>query len=118
GSYCTRCLTPTGTGKDAPGPLGTATAPPTGMLGGSFQHCESCGRDEYRGTFCSYCRTGTYWLVFHDHGAGGRQGSCSLGPYLDPTNQDPSARRSFAESRKAWEASDPPVPATVRWLHL
>lgn len=36
-----------------------------------YQLCGTCGRCEYAGGFCSWCRTGGYALTVHIHGNAG-----------------------------------------------
>ena len=63
----------------------------------SSQLCLRCGRHEYAGSFCSYCRTAEYDLVDHEHGKD-TGSTCPLGPYLDPlTTSSADIRRSMAK---------------------
>ncbi len=62
-----------------------------------MQLCLRCGRHEYAGSFCSFCRTAEYDLVDHDH-AKGEGSRCPLGPFLDPLSTNAAdIRRSLAK---------------------
>jgi hypothetical protein len=102
----------------------------------SSQLCTRCGRHEYSGSFCSYCRTADYDLVDHeDTGSDGHHAACPLGPHLDPfpggSPADPEAVREYLTTPVVpWPAglrtrhhprttghtaeSDPPLPVWVR----
>lgn len=71
----------------------------------SAQRCTRCGREEYPGAYCTFCRTAEYDLIDHSHRTGK---ACPLGPYLDPLDQRPAERARLARDVAAWEAAGRP----------
>lgn len=91
-----------------------------------MQLCLRCGRHEYAGSFCTFCRTAAYDLAVHEHSESAGN-ACPLGPYLDPLDTDANHIAAFlAKPMRPWPpgvkveivhhprhpgSAEPPLPA-------